>query len=59
MDDNADPTQYDPRAQAMEEIHFDWRCIVCCIVALPPFTWNKSISLGLNMFILTLIIPLG
>ena len=27
---------YDPRAQAMEEIHFDWRCIVCCMVALFP-----------------------
>ena len=27
---------YDPRAQAMEEIHFDWRCIVCCMVALSP-----------------------
>ena len=37
MADNADPTQYDPRAQAMEEIHFDWRCIVCCMVALSPF----------------------
>ena len=36
MADNADPTQYDPRAQAMEEIHFDWRCIVCCMVALSP-----------------------
>ena len=24
MADNADPTQYDPRAQSMEEIHFDW-----------------------------------
>ena len=23
-------------AQAMEEIHFDWRCIVCCMVALSP-----------------------
>ena len=23
MADNADPTQYDPRAQAMEEAHFD------------------------------------
>ena len=52
MADNADPTQYDPRAQAMEEIHFDWRCIVCCIVALSPFTLNNSISLaphGLNV----------
>ena len=27
---------YDPSAQAMEEIHFDWRCIVCCMVALSP-----------------------
>ena len=27
---------YDPRAQAMEEIHFDWRCIVCGMVALSP-----------------------
>ena len=31
-----DPTQYDPRWQAIEEAHFDWRCIVCCIVALSP-----------------------
>ena len=36
MTDNADPTQFDPRAQAMEEVHFDWRCIVCCMVALSP-----------------------
>ena len=28
--------QYDPKAQAMEEAHFDWRCIVCCMVALSP-----------------------
>ena len=35
MVENAD--QYDPRAQAMEEVHFDWRCIVCCMVALSPF----------------------
>ena len=28
--------QYDPKAQAMEEVHFDWRCIVCCMVALSP-----------------------
>ena len=27
---------YDPRAQAMKEVHFDWRCIVCCMVALSP-----------------------
>ena len=36
MADNGHPTQYDPRAQAMEEVHFDWRCIVCCMVALSP-----------------------
>ena len=35
------------------------RCIVCCIVALSPFTWSNSISLGLNLFILTLITPPG
>ena len=28
--------QYDPRVQAMEEVHFDWRCIVRCMVALSP-----------------------
>ena len=36
MADNADPTQFDPRAQAMEEVYFDLRCIVCCMVALSP-----------------------
>ena len=45
-------SQYDPRAQAMEEVHFDWRCIVCCMVALSPFIWNSNTSLGLNLFIL-------
>ena len=59
MADNADPTQFDPRAQAMEEVHFDWRCIVCCMLALSPFTWSNNISLGLNLFILTLITPPG
>ena len=60
MADNADPTQYDPRAQAMEEIHFDWRYIVCCMVALsPPFTWNNSISLALILCILTWTTPHG
>ena len=59
MTHNADLTQFDPRAQAMEEVHFDWRCIVCCMVALSPFTWNKSIFLGLNLFIRTLITPHG
>ena len=34
MVDNGD--QYDQKAQAMEEAHFDWRCIVCCMVALSP-----------------------
>ena len=28
--------QYNPRAQAMEEVHFDWKCIVCSMVALSP-----------------------
>ena len=51
--------QYDPRAQAMEEVHFDWRCIVCCMVALSPFIWNSNTSLGLNLFILIWTIPLG
>ena len=37
MADNGDPTQYDPRAQAFEEIHFHWRTIVCCMVALSHF----------------------
>ena len=50
---------YDPRAQAMEEVHFDWRCIVYCIVALSPFTWNNSISLALNLFILIWKTPPG
>ena len=50
---------YDPRAQAMEGIHFDWRCIVCCMVALSPFTWNNSISLALNLCILTWTTPHG
>ena len=36
MADNGHPTQYVPRAQAMEEVHFDWRFIVCCMVALSP-----------------------
>ena len=50
---------YDPRAQPMEEIHFDWRCIVCCKVALSPFNWNNSISLALNLCILTWTTPHG
>ena len=28
--------QYNPRAQAMEEVHFHWKCIVCSMVALSP-----------------------
>ena len=59
MADNGHPTQYDPRAQAIEEVHFDWKYIVCCMVALSPFTWNNSISLGLNLFILIWITPPG
>ena len=59
MADNGHPTQYDPRAQAMEEVHFDWRCIVCCMVALPPFTWNNSTSLARNLFILIWTTPPG
>ena len=43
----------------MEEVHFDWRCIVCCMVALPPFIWNSNTSLGLNLFILIWTTPLG
>ena len=51
--------QYNSRAQAMEEVHFDWKCIVCSMVALPPFIWNSNISLGLNLFILIWTKPLG
>ena len=51
--------QYDPGAQAMEEVHFDWSCIVCCMVALSPFIWNSNTSLGLNLFILIWTTPLG
>ena len=57
-------SQYDFRAQAMEEVHFDWRCIVCCMVALSPlhleqqhlpgtesvyFDLDNSLPLGLNV----------
>ena len=28
-----DGGQYDPNSQAMEEAHFDWRFILCCMVA--------------------------
>ena len=34
---------YEPRAQAMEEIHFDWRCIVCCMVALSPLHLEQQL----------------
>ena len=37
---------YDPRAQAMEEIHFDWRCIVCCMVALFPLHLEQQLLPG-------------
>ena len=29
-------TQYDTRWQAIEEGQFNWRCTVCCLVALSP-----------------------
>ena len=51
--------QYNPRAQAMEEVHFDWKCIVCSMVALSPYIWNSNTSLGLNLFILIWTIPRG
>ena len=35
-DHDHDPTQYNPRWQALKETYFDWRCIVCCMVALSP-----------------------
>ena len=35
-DHDHDPTEYNPRWQALEETYFDWRCIVCCMVALSP-----------------------
>ena len=59
MADNADKTQYDSRTQAMGEIHFDWRCIVCCWWPCPPFTLNNSISLALILCILTWTTPHG
>ena len=43
----------------MEEVLFYWRCIVCCMVALCPLCLEQQHLLGLNLFILTLIIPLG
>ena len=52
--------QYDPRAQVMAEINFDWRYIVYCMMALPPlFTCNNSISLALSLCILTWTTPHG
>ena len=36
--------QYDPRAQAMEEVHFEWRCIVCCMVALSPLHLEQHLT---------------
>ena len=46
--------------------HRPWKKLILTEGALsaawwpcPPFTWNNSISLGLNLFILTLITPLG
>ena len=54
---NAD--QYDSRAQAMEEVHFDWRCIVCCMVALSPLHLEQQHLPALNLFILIWTTPPG
>ena len=59
MTDNADPTQFDPRAQAMKEFILTGGALSAAWWPCPPFTWNNSISLGLNLFILTLITPHG
>ena len=50
---------YDPRAQAMEETLFDWRCIVCCMVALSPLHLEQQHLLALNLCILTWTTPHG
>ena len=49
--------QYDPKAQAMEEAHFDWRCIVCCMVALSPLHLEQQHLPGLILCILTWTTP--
>ena len=35
-----------PRAQAIEEVHFDWKCIVCSMVALSPLHLEQQHLLG-------------
>ena len=50
---------YDPRAQAMEEIHFDWRCIVCYMVALSPLHLEQQHLPGTESVYFNLIIPPG
>ena len=40
-----DLTQYDSRWRALEEVHFDWRCIVCPICG--PVTWPFGIAVYL------------
>ena len=42
--------QYDPRAQAMEEVHFDWRCIVCCMVALSPLHLEQHLPVTESVY---------
>ena len=49
---------YDPRWQAIEEVHFDWRCIVCCIVTLSPHHLEDQHLPG-RVFTLTLTTPPG
>ena len=51
-----DPTVYDPRWQAIEEVHFNWRCIV--LLSLLG-TWRNNIFLGLRVSTMTLTIPHG
>ena len=58
-DHDHDPTQYNPRWQALEETYFDWRCIVCCMVALSPQHLENQHLPGTDLCILTWIIPHG
>ena len=54
-----DPTVYDARYQAMEEVHFARRCIVCCIVALSPQHLEFQHLLAMIVSIITFMVPLG
>ena len=58
-DHDHDPTQYNPRWQALVETYFDWRCIVCCMVALSPQHLENQHLPALSLCILTWIIPHG